>query len=154
MNMKRRKAKPYIICIILILSACSPQKRLQRLVARHPELIRMDTVRFQKTLVVPARTAAMHMPADRFFSDLQNRQPIVVTDFVTGITVNISNNENDTIAISVTVPPDSIKIDEPIPVPTITVEQSRHDWRQDLKIFLLLLVAMLLLIFLIRMFRK
>jgi len=39
----------YII-IILLLSSCSPQKRLNRLVKKHPELIKVDTLSVHDTI--------------------------------------------------------------------------------------------------------
>ena len=39
-----------IWCIILILASCSPQKRLNRLVKKHPELIKVDTLSVHDTI--------------------------------------------------------------------------------------------------------
>ena len=46
----------YIIPILLILTACSPQKRLQRLLDKHPELSRIDTIRDTISVPVPPDT--------------------------------------------------------------------------------------------------
>ncbi|GHT78442.1 hypothetical protein FACS189464_1910 [Bacteroidia bacterium] len=153
-----------------MLSGCSPQKRLQRLVAKHPELLTMDTVHFRKTLIVPERTVTMTAPADRFFSVLKSGQPLVLTDSATGIRVSIKPQPPKSptgglpsqsppvgdlggFVVSVVVPPDTIKIDEKTPVQTIKVE-ARHDRWQDLKIVFILLIVLTALIFLIRLFRK
>ena len=39
-----------IWCIILILASCTPQKRLNRLVKKHPELIKVDTLSVHDTI--------------------------------------------------------------------------------------------------------
>jgi hypothetical protein len=48
--------KNYIIILLiaLILGACSPQKRLHRLVALHPELVQNDTIRINDTTFIPS----------------------------------------------------------------------------------------------------
>lgn len=38
----------------LILSSCTPQKRLNRLLKHHPELLQKDTVYYRDTLIIPA----------------------------------------------------------------------------------------------------
>ena len=56
-----------IILILLVSSftACSPQRRLQRLVARHPELRLADTVLVTDTLFTAAITADTAFPLTR-----------------------------------------------------------------------------------------
>jgi len=48
--------KNYIIILLiaLILGACSPQKRLHRLVALHPELVQNDTIKINDTTFIPS----------------------------------------------------------------------------------------------------
>ena len=46
-----RKLLPIIFLLVL---ACSPQKRLDRLIKNHPELLAKDTVKITDTLQVPA----------------------------------------------------------------------------------------------------
>jgi len=46
----------YII-ILLLLSSCSPQKRLNRLVKKHPELINVDTLSVHDTIHTETITA-------------------------------------------------------------------------------------------------
>ena len=46
---------PYLIrtiSISLLIVSCSPQKRLNRLVKKHPELITIDTIRIVDTIIV------------------------------------------------------------------------------------------------------
>lgn len=49
--------KPTILALLcLCLVACSPQKRLQRLIAKHPELVRTDTITVHDTITIPGDT--------------------------------------------------------------------------------------------------
>ncbi len=52
-----------IWCIILILASCTPQKRLNRLVKKHPELIKVDTLSVHDTIHIEA------IKADTVFKD-------------------------------------------------------------------------------------
>ena len=47
--MKRYTA---IVLLILFLSSCSPQKRLQRLLKKNPQLIELDTIRVIDTVII------------------------------------------------------------------------------------------------------
>ena len=42
-----------IISILFLLTSCSAEKRLHRLVALHPELVTKDTIRIQDTTLIP-----------------------------------------------------------------------------------------------------
>ena len=48
------KAKKYteIALLILFLSSCSPQQRLQRLLKKNPQLIELDTIRVIDTVII------------------------------------------------------------------------------------------------------
>jgi len=52
-----------IWCIILILASCTPQKRLNRLVKKHPELIKVDTLSVYDTIHIET------IKADTVFKD-------------------------------------------------------------------------------------
>jgi hypothetical protein len=43
-----------IISAAIFLFSCTPQKRLNRLIALHPELKTIDTIRIQDTTIIPA----------------------------------------------------------------------------------------------------
>ena len=47
--------KKIILCftVLLLLAHCSPQKRLHRLITKHPELIQLDTIIVQDSVFVP-----------------------------------------------------------------------------------------------------
>lgn len=48
------KVKKYsaIVLLILFLSSCNPQKQLQRLIKKNPELIELDTIRIIDTVII------------------------------------------------------------------------------------------------------
>lgn len=45
-----------LLPIILLLVACSPERKLQRLLSKHPDLSRTDTIVVRDTVVVPGDT--------------------------------------------------------------------------------------------------
>jgi uncharacterized protein YjdB len=110
-------------CLLcLCLAACTPQRRLHRLVARHPELITADTLHFRKIYPLPSKTALLPIPAIRIRQELTDGHPITLTDSATSISVNIAENTTgDTLTLSVHIPPDTLQVDEPVPIKTITV---------------------------------
>ena len=54
-----------IIILLLMITSCSPQRRLQRLVAHHPELRMADTLLVADTLFTAAITADTAIPLTR-----------------------------------------------------------------------------------------
>lgn len=46
----------YAIALAILLTACSPKKRMQRLLDKHPELSRVDTISVHDTVIVPGDT--------------------------------------------------------------------------------------------------
>ena len=53
--MRYRSLKIFII-FAAVLVGCTPQKKLNRLIKKHPELLQMDTIRIIDTIVVPEYT--------------------------------------------------------------------------------------------------
>lgn len=144
--------KSFITCflIYLCLSGCTPQRRLNRLVARHPELITVDTIRFRKIYPLPAKVALMPIPADRFYQDITEKQFVSVTDSVTGITASITDNAaGDTLFIHVMVPEDTLTVDEPVPVKTVNVTQQSvgRAMLENLPVIMLIVIIFVLVVF-------
>ncbi len=54
---QRRILKELVFLALFILFACSPQKRLERLVKKHPELVRSDSVKIRDTIRLKADKA-------------------------------------------------------------------------------------------------
>ena len=65
----------HLIIILIVLSSCTPQKRLNRLVKKNPELIRVDTLRIIDTVII-----------DSYHFD-------TTTKFIEHKTVEVINNE-------------------------------------------------------------
>ena len=65
----------HLIIILILLSSCTPQKRLNRLVKKHPELVRVDTLRIIDTVII-----------DSYHYD-------TTTKFIEHKTVEVINNE-------------------------------------------------------------
>ena len=54
-----------LLISLLLCAACSPSKRLARLLERHPELKKPDTVVVQDTVAVPGENADTSVPVAR-----------------------------------------------------------------------------------------
>ena len=99
-----------IILTILILASCSPQYRLNKLVTKHPELSRVDTIKIQDTVIVPGPKV------DTVFSSELLKDTVTITkDKLKIKLVEI----NDTIYLNAKVKPDTVIITKEIPVQKI-----------------------------------
>jgi len=58
--------------LMLLVMGCSPAKRLERLIALHPELVKADTVHVRDTFTFP------RVKADTVFSLAALRDPVVI----------------------------------------------------------------------------
>jgi hypothetical protein len=104
-----RKAFLYFL-VLLLLASCSPQKRLHRLVTKHPELNRIDTIKVQDTVFVP------RLSIDTLFSS----SILVDTTTITQDKLQIKLIEiNDTIYLDAKVEPDTIILNKEILVERI-----------------------------------
>ena len=106
------KYLPILLALLLTLS-CAPQKRFNRLVAHHPELVLhlTDTLIIRDTVQVPGidfDTVWVSQPQDT----------LIYTDTITNTEVRIIR-VHDTLMVSVTSPPDTIYIERLIPIDTI-----------------------------------
>jgi uncharacterized ion transporter superfamily protein YfcC len=113
--------KPIILAILLgaCLSACSPQKRLNRLLEKHPELRDTVTVVVRDTVIVPGDTARMvqHLHTTDTVIVETERQAVRVVRIPTG-------SPCDTAAISVdilaAVKPDTVYLERKVEVTKFT----------------------------------
>ena len=132
-----------IILAILLLASCSPQRRLHRLVSKHPELSRVDTIKIQDTVIVPG--------------------PKVDTTFYSSVlkdTITITKEKlqirlieiNDTIYLDAVVEPDTVVISKEILVDRIIhtkpVKWYILLWNKS-KIWLLIIISIFIIIALI-----
>lgn len=128
------------LLIIVLLASCTPQKRLARLVKKHPELVRADTITVIDTFtVVTPRTRI-----DTFYSIKQlidtvvlQKENLKVVTYLKNDTVYL-NAECDTIVIE--------KI-RTVNVPTNTIElKKQYFWEDRWFKFLFIVIFVALLI--------
>lgn len=133
------------LLLLCFLFACSPQKRLNRLIAKHPELVTHDTIVVNDTIMVDrveAHTVEILMPGDTLYVDRDRLHVKVVkmpgdSIYVQGIC------DADTIYREVKVPCDTVQ-----PVKEVQVT----GWKMWALVFVLAFVAFMLA--LDKMFRK
>jgi len=131
----------FIILSILILASCSPQMRLHRLVTKHPELTKIDTIKIQDTVIVPGPKL------DTAFHSSVLKETITITK--ENLQIKLIEI-NDTIYLDAQVEPDTVIITREIPVQRI-VHIEQENWFNKLwrkfKFWLLYIIAFIILIF-------
>jgi len=100
----------YILLLILLISSCSPQKRLHRLVKKHPELSRVDTIKIQDTVIVPG------IKTDTVFSSSLLHDTVTITK--ENLQIKLIEI-NDTIYLNANVKADTVIIEREILVDRI-----------------------------------
>jgi hypothetical protein len=118
------------IILLAILFSCSPQKRLNRLLKKHPELIQTDTIWQTDTLIVEA------VKIDTTFK-FKHDTITIVEDRLTVKT--FYNYHDSTIYISAKCKSDTIIREIPVQVQTISAKPTT-DWNFYLLIILGILV--------------
>ncbi len=107
-----------IILTILLLFSCSPQRRLHRLITKHPELTQMDTIVFTDTTIIP------EIRIDTVIHHSALRDTVIITkDKLKLQLIEI----NDTIYIEAYHEPDTIIIIKEIPVERI-IHKKPEKW--------------------------
>jgi len=104
------------VCTICVLVGCSPQKRLTRLVERHPELVQKDTVWIADTIVT------IRAENDTVIVNSITRDTIIIKD--RQLTIRYYNT-GDSIYIKGEC--DTIKIIREIPVEVHTVSPVKYE---------------------------
>jgi hypothetical protein len=125
------------IILLAILFSCSPQKRLNRLLKKHPELVQTDTIWKTDTVIVEA------VKIDTTFK-FKHDTITIVEDRLTVKT--FFNYHDSTIYISAKCKSDTIIREIPVQVQTISAKPTT-DWN------LILLIILGILVF-IALFRK
>ena len=98
------------IAVLLLLVSCSPQKRLHRLITKHPELTRIDTIKIQDSVFIPGTNI------DTVFRSSLLHDTVTITQEKLKIKLI---EKNDTIYLNANVEPDTIIITKEIPVQKI-----------------------------------
>lgn len=131
------------ILFLAVLVSCSPQKRLNRLLKRHPELLSLETVTYRDTVVFQS------FRHDTIFST--NFDTLVInTD-----RFEIELIKNDSlIYLSTLIKGDTIFIEKQIPVEKIKVLEQKKENTFFSKALLFMLVFSLLLLIIYTIFRR
>jgi hypothetical protein len=139
----------YLLPLLFFLSACSAEKRLQRLVEKHPELSRVDTITVVDTIYIPGDTLwrqVLLRSTDTIRIE-NERQKVRVVRIPTGSPCDTAAIALDVLA---EVKPDTVyhtvtvEVDRIVPCPPGTTVHSW--WRAAALFFLLLSIALFLLI--------
>jgi len=118
----------FLTITILLLASCSPQKRLHRLVTKHPELTRIDTIKIQDSVFVPGTNV------DTVFRSSLLHDTVTITQGKLQIKLI---EINDTIYLNAKVEPDTIIITKEIPVQKIVHIEPEKWWVRWWWVFLL-----------------
>ena len=117
-NIKVRLFNILIILTVLLITSCSPQRRLHRLITKHPELTQMDTIVFTDTTIIP------EVRIDTIVHHSALKDTVIITkDKLKLQLIEI----NDTIYIEAHHEPDTIIITKEIPVERI-IHKKPEKW--------------------------
>jgi hypothetical protein len=139
----------YLLPLLFLLSACSAEKRLQRLVEKHPELQRTDTITVTDTIYIPGDTLwrqVLLRSTDTIRVE-NERQSVRVVRIPTGSPCDTAAIALDVLA---EVKPDTVyhtvtvEVDRIVPCPEGSTVAAW--WRVAALFFLLLCIALYLLI--------
>ncbi len=135
-----------LILIIVCLSSCSAERRLANLLAKHPELVKVDTVYAIDTIVIEAKSV------DSMF--FYNQTDTVIIQEGGVIIKYFYNTKDSTVYLKGTC--DTITIIKRYPVEVLSVEVKPETWGEkawritkDIAL-MLILGALLMLIFMFR----
>ena len=136
------------LLLLFTLWGCTPQKRLNRLVKKHPELITtvVDTAHFDTTIV-------QHYDTARITETWQRIDTMQIHDTVIlqgpKYTVTLHRTHYDTVKVEVAAQPDTIFITKDIPVShkNISVVQKSYKSYEYILLYGALFIAALLILF-------
>ena len=134
---KTMKNTILIIITILIFASCSPQKRLHRLVTKHPELSRIDTIKIQDTILVPG------VKTDTVFRSSLLHDTVTISKEKLKIRLI---EINDTIYLDAVVEPDTVIITKEILVDRIVHVEPEKWWLKYWWVWVLLGLIILLIV--------
>jgi len=113
----------FLLILTVTLSSCSPQKQLERLIKKHPELLIKDTVKTSVMVPIPAKNA-------EFQINYTYRDTLITTyaiDSISHDTIRLTYSvTNDSLVkVYITVPPDTITV--PVSVPVDKIQYIKPD---------------------------
>lgn len=123
----------FLLLALALLCSCSPQKRLQRLVKNHPELITTDTIR--DTTIVPG------WQYDTIVK-VGEKDTVIITK--NGTTVTLYKTLYDSVFVEIEAEPDTIEVS--VPCPQYNLEAKDEWYIEYWWIILLIFVAVLFIL--------
>jgi len=117
-----------------LLVSCSPERRLHRLVTKHPELSRVDTIKIQDTVIVPGTKI------DTVFSSSLLHDTVTITQEKLQIQII---ETNDTIYLNAEVEPDTVILNKEILVDRIVHIEPKKWWLKYWWVWLVLVIVFL-----------
>jgi len=103
----------YLI-LLLFLSSCTPQKRLERLIRKHPELVRVDSVKIIDTIITQSVCIDTMQVMNTYDTFIVNRDRL---------TVQVIRHQ-DSIYVYGKCAGDTVVLERKIPVRIIEVKES------------------------------
>lgn len=104
--------------LLLVIFGCSPQKRIQRIVSKHPELLQKDTIKISDTTIIPG------IAIDTVFITSKTDTIVFWKD---NIKVQIIRSF-DTLRTEITSSPDTIIKNINVPVDRIVIKNDSSGW--------------------------
>lgn len=117
---------------LLLICACTPEKKLRRILSRHPELIRTDTIWQRDTTIIK------EIRADTVFSNSSSRDTIVLQK--DRLTIRYYHTR-DSVYLQGECAGDTIYKDRPVYVNT--VQSKDEDWPLWLKIVIVIVAGLI-----------
>jgi hypothetical protein len=134
--------KIVIVWLCLMAFSCSPEKRLQRLIRKHPELVKIDTIFISDTTIIK------EVKADTSVKLIQFLKGDTITLIKERLLIKTYYNRHDSIIVTEgTCKADTIIKEVPVVVNSVT---AKIDYLEKYKTWLMLLLAVLIIILLLR----
>jgi hypothetical protein len=135
-----------LLLLVVVLTSCSAERRLQRLLDQHPELTRVDTLVVRDTIVLPGDTLFKMIPL-RSFDTIRVENERQVIEVVRVPTGSICDTAEIKLRVMGVIKPDTIYREVQVPVDRIVPcpSKSVSEWWRTAAMLLGVLVLALIL---------
>ncbi len=129
--------KPIVLLFLFVfLFSCSPQKRLNKLILKHPELVQTDTIQVKETIIIPGLqidTQFVTKPTDTVVIEKEKLHTVIYRKY-------------DTLIVHQVLQPDTIFVEKKIPVDKV-VYRTQEKMTPLTVVYIIIIVSLLLLLF-------
>jgi hypothetical protein len=137
-----------LLLLVVLLTSCSAEQRLQRLLARHPELTRVDTLVVHDTIVLPGDTLIRTIPL-RTFDTIRvenERQVIEVVRIRTGSPCDTAEIKLHLMGV---IKPDTVYREVQVPIDRIVPcpDEMVSEWWRTVAVTLFLVLLSLIMLY-------